>query len=124
MVDGIIQTMSKYDITDELTRKGWNYFGASAFAEYLEDLAYDLGEPMVFNVNDIDIEFACFNTRELIEQYAYILCSAWGIGTPKYIFDWVENSPAMVEELVEALRDMTTVVAVENEDCFVLCTAF
>ena len=67
------QTMTTYDIADELRRDenaNWSPAGALALAEYLEELEADTGEEMEFDRVAIRCDFSEYKSlREWAEEY-------------------------------------------------------
>lgn len=65
----VIETLSTHQIVDALRRDenaGWSYEGAKALADYMENLAEDLGEPIELDVVAWRCDFSEYETLGMI----------------------------------------------------------
>lgn len=80
----------------------WSYEAAQMLAEYYEDLSEDIGEDIEFDAVAIRCEFSEYTESELIGNFHDL------------VFCEIEDTSELIGEIVEALRDRSTCIELNN----------
>lgn len=112
----VVRNLTSWDIAGELMDdqySSWSRDAAYGIADYLLNLADDLGENIEFDVVAIRCEFSEYDAEELIADYGHLI----GIDDTADDFDIDDYT---IDDLADMIGEHTT-VAFHNSDTIVLC---
>ena len=114
----IKQTMNTTDIVSELMSDeyaSWTHEGATALAEWYEELSEDMGQDIEFDRVAIRCEWNELGPADAVRNYGHIVSRDLPSDP-----SWAANCGEFVEEFMEELRDWTQVIVLDNGNLLVM----
>ena len=114
----IKQTMNTSDVVSQLMSDeyaNWTYEGATALAEWYEELSEGMGEDIEFDRVAIRCEWNELSPSDTVRNYGHIVSRDLPSDP-----SWAANCGWFMVEFVEELQDWTSVIVLDNGNILVM----
>ena len=114
----IKKTMNTSDVVSELMSDecaNWTYEGATALAEWYEELSEDMGQDVEFDLVGIRCDWNEIDPVDAVRDYGHIVSRDLPSDP-----SWAANCGEFMEDFTNKLLDWTSVIELDNGNLLVM----